>query len=53
MLQGKEKKVHAMFCSYLKNGQGEGSRLAAPGLREADDVLACHAKFGTVIKGKG
>ena len=32
--------------SYLENGQGKGSRLAAPGLRKADDVLSCsHAKF--------
>ena len=37
---GGKKGLHASF-SYLKNGQGEGARLAAPGLREADDVLAC------------
>lgn len=40
MLQEKEWNA-TLISSYLKNGQGEGARLATPGLREADDVLAC------------
>ena len=43
--KGKKKKarrkINPSLLSHLENRQGESPRLAAPGLRQADDVLAC------------